>query len=59
MPMLNKGSLITFDDSAELLNGLLFLLNPIRELFAETEQGLSEMLQDIAGLDSRFKHDMV
>jgi hypothetical protein len=59
MPMLNKGSLITPDDSAELLNGLLFLLNPIRELFAETEQDLSEILQDIAGLDSQFKHDMV
>jgi hypothetical protein len=59
MPMLNKGSLITSDDSAELLDNLPFLLTPIRELFAKTEQGLSEMLQDIAVLDSRFQHDMI
>lgn len=50
--------LISSEDSAELLDCLHFLLNPIRELFAK-EQGLTEMLQHIAVLDSRFQHDTV
>jgi hypothetical protein len=47
------------NESAELLNALTFLINPIRVLFVRKDQGLTEMLQDLAVLNSRFQHDMV
>lgn len=52
-------STILRNESAELLNALTFLINPIRVLFARKDQGLTEMLQDLAVLDSRFQYDMV
>jgi hypothetical protein len=52
-------SIILHNESDELLNALTFLINPIRVLFLRKDQGLTEMLQDLAVLDSRFQHDMV
>jgi hypothetical protein len=52
-------SIILRNESAELLNALTFLINPIRVVFARKDQGLTEMLQDLAVLDSRFQHDMI
>jgi hypothetical protein len=58
-PVLNVDSLILRNDSIELLESLTFLIGPIRRLFGRQEEDLTEMLQDLAVLDSRFRHDMV
>jgi hypothetical protein len=56
---LTDDSIILRDDSAELLKTLTFLINPIRGLLARKDQCLTELLQGLAVLNSRFQHDMV
>jgi hypothetical protein len=58
-PVLTDDLIMLRDDWVELLKALPFLVNPIRELFARKDEGFTEMLQDLAVLDSRFQHDMV
>lgn len=58
-PVPPDDSIILRDNSTELLKALAFLVNPIRELFARKDESLTEMLQDLAILDSRFQHHMV
>jgi len=58
-PVLLDDSIILRNNSAELLKALVFLINPIRVLFARRHEDLTEMLQDLAVLDSRFQHDII